>query len=262
MASEAGGDGLTVYLDLAIGLNFLVDFLLLLGANRLSGFRGQVGRCALGAAIGGVYGGACMLPGFRFLGNTFWRVCALLLMAMFAYGVDRGAWKRCGVFLLLSFALGGAAVCFRRRDALALALAAGGIWFLCKIGFGGGIGGREYVPMTLSLGERTMELTALRDSGNTLRDPISGEEVFVIGAEAAQRLTGLTMAQLRSPLDTLAKRPIPGLRLIPYHAVGGSGMLLGLHMEGIRVGDRIRSAVVAFSGEKIGGEYQALVTAQ
>ena len=27
-----------VYLDLAIGLNFLVDWLLLLGTNRLSGF--------------------------------------------------------------------------------------------------------------------------------------------------------------------------------------------------------------------------------
>lgn len=251
---------MTVYLDAVILLNFLVDFLLLMGTNRLTGFPGKPVRCAGAAILGGIYGGACLLRGFHFLGNTFWRLCILLLMAMCAFGMDVSAWKRCGVFLLLSMALGGAASCFHRRDALALVLTAGGIWLLCR--FGLGVGGREYVPLTLSLGERTVQLTALRDSGNTLRDPISGEEVFVIGPDAAKRLTGLTAGELRSPLETLAKHPIQGLRLIPFHAVGGGGMLLGLRFDKVVLGNRERSAVVAFSGEEIGegGGYQALVT--
>ena len=58
-----------IYLDLAVILNFIVDFLLLLGTNRLAGFPLDARRCALAAALGGVYGGACLIPGFSFLGD-------------------------------------------------------------------------------------------------------------------------------------------------------------------------------------------------
>ncbi len=253
---------MAVYLDLVILLNFLVDFLLLLGTNRLMGFRAEPVRCAFAATLGGIYGGACMLHGFHFLGNNFWRLCILLLIALCAFGIERSAWKRCGIFLLLSMALGGVAVCFGRRDVPALILAAGGIWLLCRFGFGGNVGGREYVPMRLSYGGNVVELTALQDSGNTLRDPISGEGVFIIGGDAAEKLTGLTEAQLRAPLETLAQHPIPGLRLIPFHAVGGGGMLLALRLDAVTLGNRTRPAIVAFSAENIGngGGYQALVT--
>ena len=74
-------DVLTVYLDLVMLLNFLVDFLLLLGTNRLSGFPAAPGRCALAAVFGSIYAGCCLLPGFRFLGNFLWRCVSLCLMA-------------------------------------------------------------------------------------------------------------------------------------------------------------------------------------
>ena len=61
---------MAVYLDLVMLLNFLVDYLLLLGTNRLSGSPMTPGRCALAAVLGSVYAGACLLPGFRFLGNS------------------------------------------------------------------------------------------------------------------------------------------------------------------------------------------------
>lgn len=250
-----------VYLDLVMILNFLVDFLLLLGTNRLSGFPLSAKRCALASGLGGLYSGACMLPGFRFLGGILWRTVSLGLIAVIAFGCDRSAVKRGGVFLLLSMALGGMAVSFGNGDFLTLILAAAGIWLLCRVAFGGSVGGREYVPITLTYGEKTASLIALRDSGNTLRDPITGEQVLVIAGEVAQRLTGLKPEQLRSPLETLALRPVPGLRLIPYRAVGQSGgMLLAMRFENVKVGPRTQSAIVAFAPEGLGrGEvYQAL----
>lgn len=252
-----------VYLDLVVILNFLVDFLLLLGTNRLSGFPLGAKRCALAAVLGGAYSGACMLPGFRFLGSMLWRVVSLGLMAIIAFGCSRSALKRGGVFLLLSMALGGVAMSFGKGNFLTLVLAAAGVWLLCRAAFGETVGGREYVPITLTYGENSASLIALRDSGNTLRDPITGEQVFVIAGEVAQKLTGLSESQLRAPLETLALRPIPGLRLIPYRAVGSGGMLLGLRFENVKLGSRTQSAVVAFAPEGLGrGEaYQALVTA-
>ncbi len=250
-----------IYLDMVVLLNFLVDYLLLLGTNRLSGFPPGSWRCAAGALLGGLYAGACLLPGFRFLGSILWRTVMLCLMAMLAFGINTSALKRGGIFLLLSLAMGGMAISAGRGDFLSLLLSGGGIWLLCSWAFGGAVGGREYVPVELRWQGNTLSLIALRDTGNTLRDPITGEQVLVIGAQAAQDLTGLTLAQIASPLETLTQHPLPGLRLIPYHAVGKmGGMLLAMRFSDVRIGNRRQSALVAFAPEGLGrgDAYQAL----
>ena len=253
---------LTVYLDLVILLNFLVDFLLLLGTNRLAGFPAEGRRAAVGALLGGVYSGACMLPSFRFLGSILWRTVSLFLMAVVSFGWNRSALKRSGVFILLSMALGGIAVSFGRANFPALILAAGSVWLLSRAAFGDTVGGREYVRVEITKGERKVSLIALRDSGNTLRDPVTGEQVLVIDSMSAGILTGLTVQQLCTPLETLTAKPVPGLRLIPYRAVGRSGgMLLAMRFEHVKIGSRVQSVVVAFAPEGLGegSMYQALV---
>ena len=252
---------MAVYLDLVMILNFLVDFLLLLGTNRISGFPLAAPRCALGALLGSVYSGACLLPGFRFLGNLLWRLVSLMLMGAAAFGYGLSAVKRGGTFLLLSMALGGIALSIGRNDFGTLILASVFCFLLCRLCFGSTVGGREYVPITLTYGDKTASIIALRDSGNTLRDPITGQQVLVVSGEVGQRLTGLTLEQMRCPLETLAQRPVPGLRLIPYRAVGQQGsFLLGLKMEKVKVDQRVTEAVVAFAAEGLGrGDmYQAL----
>jgi len=250
-----------VYLDLVMVLNFLVDFLLLLGTNRLSGFPAQPWRCAGAALLGAVYSGACLLPGFRFLGNFLWRCVSLCLMGVMAFGCDAGALKRGGVLLLLSMAMGGIALSLGRGDVLSLILCALICLLLSLVSFGGQVGGREYVPLKIAYDGRSASLIALKDTGNTLRDPVTGEQVLIISAEVAGRLTGLSAEQLQHPLETLVFRPIPGLRLIPYRSVGNAGgFLLAKRFEDVTIGDRKQSALVAFAAEGLGkGEiFQAL----
>ena len=254
---------MTVYLDLVMVLNFLVDFLLLLGTNQLSGFPAAAVRCALGGGLGAIYSGICMLPEFRFLGNVLWRVVFLLLMGLVAFGWNRSAVKRLCVFVILSMALGGMAISLGRGDFGGLVLGAAGIWLLCQAAFGQTVGGREYIPLTVTYQGTSVSTIALRDSGNTLVDPITGEQVFLISAELAEKLIGLTAAQLAAPLETLASRPIPGLRLIPYRAVGcREGLLLGMRFPEVRLGQKKTSAVIAFAPEGLGqdGMVEALVT--
>lgn len=242
-----------IYLDIVVLLNFLVDYLLLLGTNRLSGFPSDWKRLLLASAFGGCYGGACLLPGFRFLGNTLWRLVSLGGMAGLAFGWNRSMLRRCGVFVILSMALGGIAMSMNRLSVPGLILCAAGIWLLCRVAFGERIGGREYIPLIISHNGRQVSLTALRDSGNTLRDPVSGEDVLVISGDAAEKLTGLTREQLAAPLETISCRPFPGLRLIPYCAVGNSsGMMLAMRFSDVRLGTRQQSALVAFASEGLG----------
>ena len=167
----------------------------------------------------------------------------------------------CGIFVLLSMALGGMALTINGRGGTVALIAGVCIWGLCRMGFGGRIGGQKYVPVEIYYGGQSVRLTALRDTGNGLRDPITGESVLVIGPEAAGKLTGLTEFQIKSPVETLKRQLLPGLRLIPYHSVGQpGGMLLGLRIKDVTVDGRRGAALVAFAPERIGGNegYQAL----
>ena len=252
---------MVVYLDLVMVLNFLVDFLLLLGTNRLSGFPMGSWRCAGGALVGSVYSGACLLPGFRFLGNLLWRCVSLCLITMMAFGWNTGALKRGGIFLLLSMAMGGIALSVGRGDVGSLVLCGGLCFLLSTVSFGGQVGGREYIPLKISHEGRDASLIALKDTGNTLKDPVTGEPVLIISAEVASRLTGLTQTQLQNPMETLMVPPIPGLRLIPYRSVGNAGgFLLAKRFADVTIGEKKQSALVAFASEGLGkGEiYQAL----
>ena len=253
---------MTVYLDLVMGLNFAVDFLLLLGTNSLAGFPPGVRRNLWASALGAVYGAGCLLPGMGFLGNSFWRLVFLALMGAAAFGLGKDAWKRTGIFILLSMALGGMALGMNQRGIPALLLAAAGVWWLSRMAFGNRIGGREYVEVTVREGERSASAVALRDTGNTLSDPITGEQVLILGPEAAKKLLGLEEAELLAPLEAMLSHPGKGYRLIPYRAVGrGGSMLLAKKFSQIRIGDVQRSGIVAFAPEKIcvGQIYQALV---
>ena len=250
-----------IYADVVMGLNFVVDILLLMAADRLAGYPASVKRWALGASVGAAYSGACLMPGFYFLADEWWRMVFLALMALTAFGWNRSALRRGLVFILLSMALGGLALGFGGMEVNGLILAAVGLWALCRFGVGA-VGEQTYVPVTLRREGRELKVLALRDTGNTLRDPITGEPVLVAGADVAEELLGLTAQQLAHPVETLAKGAVPGLRLIPYHSVGQSaGLMLALRMKDTQVGKRRGDVMVAFAPEEVGrGEMYRMLT--
>lgn len=255
------GNCLQIYVDAVMGLNFLVDFLLLLGTNRLAGYPSNKRRLLAASVLGAAYSGVCLLPSFRFLGNLLWRTVSLAIMGSIAFGWNGGAVRRCVVFLLLSLALGGLAVSFGRADIQGLVVGSFILWILCRMAFESPVGSREYVPLEIRYGEQSVKLLALRDTGNTLRDPVTGEQALVISPAAACRLTGLSQQQIQSPLETMSRQGLPGLRLIPYCSVGqGRGMMLAMRFQDVKIGQKQQSALVAFAPDGFGegSAYQAL----
>lgn len=238
-----------LYLDLLILLNYLVDFFLIIATNRLSGYPNGIKKAALGAALGGAYGGICMVPGFRFLSNTLWRLVSLGLIGGIAFGFRREAVRRCILFVLLSMALGGVALGLE-GDFWTLILSAGVVCAMCLLGFRGRIG-TEYIPVEVD----GLRLTALRDTGNTLTDSITGQQILVVSAQFGQRLLGLSQKELADPVCAMEKAK--GLRLIPFHAVGRSGGLLAAkRFENVVIGRWKGSCLVAVSPNEL--PYEAL----
>ena len=249
------------YLAAVALLNFLVDYLLLLGTNRLCGYPPGWGRAASAAALGGAYGAACLLPDFVFLSNIFWRILSLGLMGWFAFGFSKTAFRRWFIFALLCMAMGSIAQGLGSGGAVSVIASAIAIFGMCWLGFRDRPGSASYVPVELTYGDKLLRLTALCDTGNTLRDPVTGSPVLVVGAEVAQQLTGLTVQQLRSPVSAVVQSQMTGLRLIPYRTIGqSSGMLLAMRFSRVRIGNWRGSSLVAFAPENLSsdGQYQAL----
>lgn len=247
-----------VYLDLVVILNFLVDGLLLLGTNRLSGHPPGWKRVLPAAALGGLYAGICMVPGFGFLGNGVWRMVCLVAMAGIAFGWNTGALTRGAVFLLLTMALGGLAMGMGTGNFGSILLAAIALAVLCAVGIPHPVGTRSYQPVRLRWKGEELAFTALMDTGNTLRDPITGSPVLVAGADIGERL-GFSREILADPVKALGSGMVTGARLIPYRTVGRpTGMLVLIQAEEVSVGGEAVSPLVALAPEIIGGNYQAL----
>lgn len=252
---------MTVYLDLVCIINFVVDFLLLLGTNRLCGYPPSWTRISLAAALGGIYGGICLFPRLYFLGNPIWRVIVLGLMSMIAFGISISGARRGMVFVLLSMALGGISVGIGNASILSLIAALVGVCILSFSGFRHSLGSVTYVPVELSYGDCRLHLIALQDTGNALKDPITGKSILVVSSDAAQKLTGLTVQQLRSPVKAISEAILPGLRLVPYQAIGQSaGLLLAMRLQNVKIGKWQGSSLVAFAPDGLSreGAYQAL----
>ena len=279
-----------VYLDTLFLLNTIMDYLLLLAAARLAGEPLRRVRMGVGAALGGAYAGAAVLPGFGFLSRPLWQLGCALAMVLVGLGASRRLLRQTVIFFALAFAFGGGilAVSLLGGDGsplgavpgvnldLRVILLSGAVCYavltfaLSRVGSHTGSRG-ELVRVRLRLQERQVSLTALRDTGNTLTDPLTGRPVLVAQAD---RLAGLFpegecpgREQLLRPADSLRRLERGALqgrvRLLPYRAVGVScGMLLAVRVDGVRLGDTEKgSMLVALSPTPVsdGGAYHALV---
>ena len=236
-------------------LAFLVYDLLLLGSNRLCGYPPGHGRVALAAVLGAVHARVCLLPGFLFLGNPVWHVIVLGCMSLLAYGMTRSAIRRSAIFLLLSLAVEG----ITSGGGWAVIVAAVLIYLLGFISKQPAQ--KTCIPLSVTCGDQTLSLLALVDTGNTLRDPISGVPVVILGQDAAWRLLSLTDAELSHPIQTITQRRETRLRLIPYSAVGmPAGFLLGCRADSVILDGNVYDCIVAFAPQIIGKEhtFQAL----
>lgn len=277
-----------LYVDQYLALNFAVDYLLLACAGKLTGDGIHRRRWALAGALGAAYAGLTLLPPWGFLEHPFCKGGAAVLMLLVAFGRSRRLLRTGGLFLVLSCAFGG--------GLLLLAMARGqgpgpmgvlaapglgmrGILVAAAVGYGGlSLLLREQFTHTRTAGElaelrlthrgREVTLLALRDTGNTLRDPLTGHPVLVVEGEKLRDLVpelSLDRASLSDPAALLRRGWTTdlGLQLLPYRAVGVEcGLLLALRLDRVEW-DRggCRHCLTALSPTPVsdGGGYCALL---
>lgn len=248
------------YVWIVMGLNFVVDLLLLAAVFQLTGAPFAAVRCGLGAMLGGLYGGVCLLPSFHFLGNGAWQLACMALISLIAFGFEHDTLRKGLLFCLLRLALNSLASV--ANDKTWTWILCGAVLFLLFImGVDAG-DGKAYVPMVIHYAGKTVRFTAFRDTGNFLKDPVTGKPVVIADPVAARELLGLTLEQLEKPAETMVSTGLRGLRLIPYSAIGNSGgLLLAMRFADVELDGQRTERIVAFAPQLIGSGrgFQALV---
>ncbi len=261
-----GGDGLEqeVYVDLYFLINTCMDLLCLMMTAALLHRYIKRWRAILGASLGGIYAVLSLffLPD-GVIGFLFDIVMALLICSVAFYGkklpVSR-LFKILAVYLLVSVLLGGVmtalfALLNRLNLPLELIEKDGlSVWTFSLLAavasFATAKGGRflglssktKTVKLELSLFGKRTTLTALVDSGNLLKDPLSGKSVIVVRREALRHVLPprLYHACRRGGVsDWLTEAAeLGGFRLIPAQSATDSALLPAFSPEKLTVTDQ------------------------
>ena len=271
-----------IYVDALFFLNGVTDYLLLLSAARLRGLPLRRGRYLLAAGLGGLYAVGCVLPGCRALGSLPGKLLSALVMTEIAYARDPLPWKSALAFLGLAGGFAGAVTAL----GLLSGTLPGGVWVpvslrslllsagLCYAGIRlaarprAGSSQREILSAEVVLRGRRASFFALRDTGNTLCDPVTGRGVLIadcaslsplfpqLSLSAADCADAAALFRRLSDDPSLAGR----LRLIPYSAVGTAGaLLLCFRPDALTLAGAEAERLIAFSPTPLTGEYTAIV---
>ena len=271
----------TVYIDVVFAVKTIMDVMVLAILNRVLSYRTTKRRLLAGAVIGGIW--SCVVsvmpglpPAVEVLG-TYVAVSSLMAVAAYHLKSVREIVKSVAGIYLVSVVLGGAMLMLYEHTKAGYyawrILQAGqgsGIPVLAWIfmmtgavlacyGFSGGIRGlirsmahrKDLCRVILKYGEREEEVTGLIDTGNRLREPVSGQPVHVAADGLMRRLCPA----------------VKGVVYVPYQSVGTShGILPAVYIDRMEVEQEgrtycVEKPLVAITKQSLSpsGEYQILI---
>lgn len=244
--------GQVVYADLLFLVNFSMDFLCFFITARLLHRPFRVLRSILASAMGGVYSIVILFMNFKLLPEFIADLGFCILMCLCATGIKG---KRTSEFFLytsvyfgVSIGTGGCMTAmYSLLNRMDLPLSAVkdnpdgiSVWIFGLLAVVSGvvamIGGRMFKnasqgkisDLEITYGGRTLPLRGMVDTGNMLKDPISGKPIIIVDKKSLEGLIP------RSILDRAMRGDISGIvcesveskvRLIPMKTASGSSMI-------------------------------------
>ena len=272
---------MVIYLEYLFLENFLTGGLLLLLTSKLSGHSPSRTRLILGSVISGLGGFTIFIPAAGF-GGAVIRLAAAVLICTVVFAEKQAkplkTIKTTLIFLALTFLSGGAAMAFTLWRQIP-AVSGNGALYLEPLTYGTLIClavpafGLTYIFVKL-VRKRQMEtitrgkvcltikgmvysFEALADSGNSLREPLTGRPAALIDRKGAAKLSFRPEDAETGRDETMADR----LVVIPYKAVGTEkGILKGIRTDSITFREKeMKGAVLAFYDGDF-GDFEVLLS--
>lgn len=242
---------MVIYIDVLLALNLFVNYFLLLSVAKLLHIRVRRLRILLGAVIGATFSLLIFLPDFGFIVTFVVKLILGTVLTAITFGFKRkqifiktlicfwGAnFLFGGVMLLIWITLSpnnmfyNNGVIYMGISPIVLILGSVSSYcVVCAVNFilSKRVQKERLCKIHIKVDENETSLSALIDSGNNLIDPLSGLSVIVCEFSAIARLLPEELyPYFAAPVSNPDLPEISWknrVRIVPFHAVGASGML-------------------------------------
>ncbi len=281
-----------VYGDLLFFINFSMDFLCFFLTTKLMHRKLKLVRTLAAAAIGGVYAVLSLFINFLWIPSLMIDIGVCVIICSIAFA-DKNIKIRSmallvGIYMVVSMFLGGIMTALfnmlNRSDIPFGETEHSGsmtiLIFIVLSAISGAsllIGGRyirkssvdKCVKLNITYNGKTVELNGISDSGNLLKDPISGKRVIVADTCAVLGILprAVSVAIGKNDISALSKLSTDAakrIRLIPSTTAAGEKVLYGIIPDKIIIEfeDKSHEVDALFAPASIsgaGGEFNALV---
>ena len=256
---------MTVYLDVVLLENLCMNYIILFATGYIMKIKMKQLRLAASSLLGGIYAVIAYLEILPIYSNFGMKIILSILMVYLAFNSKsiKNLSKQLVIFYLTSFAFGGCAFALLYFIKPQNILMRNGVYvgtYPIKIALLGGIIGfivtyigfrvvktklhkKDMIyEIEIRIEEKTLNLKAMLDTGNLLKDPISGMPVVVV---EKQQLYSILPAKLLDNIDKLIggegeillnqieeKGIFNRFRMIPFSSVGKqNGLMLGFKAD-------------------------------
>lgn len=294
----------TIYLDVVFIINFVMDYLILWATAKFTGFTSNMKQLLLASLIGALYSLAIFLPLLHYAFTFLMKLLVSMVMVYVAFYPLR--WKKylqiLGYFYLVACTAGGAmlgSIYFINNNKSVITALNGVIigsinikytFLMAAMGatvlvglFGAKVLRKNFlnsimqIPIIIRIGAKRFTVKALVDTGNSLKDPISGTPVIVtelnvlgevFPPDVKQRWEEDTELDINILTEKLADTPLANrIRVIPFSSVGNKkGMLMGIRPDEIilvyhKTPIKISKVIVGVYNNTLSseGQYKALL---
>lgn len=257
-----------IYLDVVILENLIMNSIIMYATAIILKIDIKHFRILISSTIGAIYSVLTYISNFQIYSNLILKIILSIIMVYIAYKPKniKILSKQILIFYLTSFLFGGVAFALiyvikpqeiLMKNGLFLGtyplksvfLAAIIASIICILGFKivkNKISKKDmFCKVIITINKRQIETTAMVDTGNLLKDPITGAPVIVVEAtlleniipqEILLNLENIIGGEFEYVTEEVRSEYISKLKLIPYTSLGKqNGMLLGLKSDKVEI---------------------------
>ena len=260
---------MTVYLDVVLLENLCMNYIILFATGYLMKIKMNHIRVILASFLGGIYAIVSYMEILPIYSNFFMKILLSIGMVYLAFGAKnvKSILKQLIIFYLTSFAFGGCAFALLYFVKPENILMRNGVYigtYPIKIALLGGLVGFiiTYIAfkivknklskkdmiydIIIEIDKKQVQVKAMLDTGNMLKDPITQTPVIVVEKE---KLYGILPSGLLDHLENMIggegenilssseeEEYLYKLRMIPFHSIGKqNGLMLGIKADKVEI---------------------------
>lgn len=243
---------MTIYLDVILLENICMNYIILFATGLICKARIKQIRIIISSLVGGVYAILTFIPILEIYKNFIFKIIISIIMVYIAFNAKniKILLKQLILFYLISFAFGGCTICLlyfvKPQDILVrngyltgtypikIALLGGIVGFvIVNIAFKlvkGKISKKDmFCDIEIFFKEKSIQIKAMIDTGNLLKDPISGMPVIVVESVMLEKiipkgiinnLNKILGGGKETTLSEEEQEYLPKFRVIPFTSLG------------------------------------------